>query len=841
MSSIYHKFKSAAVVRALLKKADLVTQRVQQLELSPAAISDEFRSASAVSDQFALCVIAIQAQTGLTLHREQIAAGLALLEGKLVEMATGEGKTLSVVAPAAILALKGEGVHVISANGYLASRDAQALAPIYARLGLSVGVVEAGQSPEAKREAYQADITYGVHSEFGFDRLRDERVVRRAERVQRGLAHAIVDEADAVLLDDARTPLILSAAPASGATDNVEAANAFVLSLDLANDLIIDPVLRTASLNDAGYHKLELWMVRNGLIASANDMYAQGQEALMQAVLAAVQAHGLYRRNDHYLVHDGEVMIIDESTGRASHGRRWGDGLHEALEAKENLQIRSGSVTTNRITYQSFFRLYGHLCGLTGTAMTDAEELAETYDLAVTSIPRHRGLNRKDLEDRIYATSAERWQAVVEEAERAQRAGQPVLIGTRSIEDAELVGALLASKGIAHQALTARDAAYEADRIAEAGLPGMITVATAMAGRGTDILLGGVKPAGGASSDLQAWESRREQALNAGGLLVIGCDRSGSRRVDDQLIGRCARQGDPGVSMFLLSIEDELFGNRYLHLKSLFQSLDRHLLEGRTAEKLIKSAQAFYQANAADSRRQMRTFETVERAQRQAFLTAREDLLSEEFNPGAFLSGAAASWLTALGQRCGLDDEESPRLGEARDLFKAYGLESVPLVHWVVGEKLTLAEIAARAESVVLERIEDQIAAQTSEVVRLQLLHLMDEVWSEHLERTDTLQWVSKGYARINVNPLYHFTGSSSEAFEREMAGVAVRWLDANLQKPVEGVEHLEETSPLEAALAQRWVLRTASCPCGSGQRFKHCHGKSGQPRKWVTPVLADS
>lgn len=835
---MYHRYKSAATVRSLLKQADEVTRIFHELVVEPGSLAGEFRDSTLLSRRFALCMRAIQAQTGLILHREQIAAGLALLSGKLVEMATGEGKTLSVVGPAAILSQKGEGVHVISANSYLAARDAQALAPIYELLGLSVGVVLPGDAPEDKRKAYNSDITYGVHSEFGFDRLRDERVSNRIDRVQRALAHAIVDEADAVLLDDARTPLILSAAPASATPGLVEAANAFVLSLDLSSDLILDPVLMSASLDDSGYQKLEAWMVFNKLIGSAEEMYSEAQEGLMQAVLAAVKAHGLYRRNDHYLVQGDEVVIIDEATGRLSSGRRWGSGIHEALEAKEGLPIRSGSVTTNRITYQSFFRLYPHLCGLTGTAMSDAEELAETYGLPVTVIPRHQGLKRKDLSDRIYATSAERWQAVVLEAERAHRTGQPVLIGTRSVEDAEYVGALLAAKGLKYQALTARDAAYEADRIAEAGKPSMITVATAVAGRGTDILLGGIKPVEGDTSTVQAWEADRRKVLRAGGLLVIGCDRSASCRVDDQLKGRCARQGDPGTSVFLLSIEDDLFRNRYLQLRSLFRHLDGRPLEGKAAMKLVRSAQAFAQANAADGRRQMRTFETIERAQRQAFLAAREQVLHEDFDPRSLLIPAARDWLIALGQQCGLDEQGKTRLGEARAIFKQHGLASIPLVHWVVGEKLELDEIADRAAEEVKALIEHEVSALTPNVVRLQLLNIMDQVWSDHLERMESLQWVSKSYARINVNPLYHFTGSSSEAFESAMAAVPNRWLSAHLSKGNHPEADRQGVDPLKEAMAQRWILRTAECPCGSGKRFKHCHGQGIQSPRWAAPVV---
>lgn len=819
--SLYHAWRSRRAAQKLRAAAQEVEQQFSRLPAFEVDLAQRFKNASTLTEQFAWVMLAIEHETGLRLHTEQISAGLALLQGSLIEMATGEGKTLSVVAPAAVLALRGEGVHVVSANAYLARRDAEALRPIFSAIGLTVGVIEQEQSLEDKRSAYRADITYGVHSEFGFDRMRDERALSADARVQRSLAHAIIDEADAVLLDDARTPLILSANAPEETSDLIRAADEFLRTLDLAGDLIVDPVRFTAVLTESGYAKLESWALARQLSPeSQGALYAGANGALLQAVLAAVKAYALYRRNDHYLVADGEIVIIDAMTGRVSTGRRWGDGIHEALEAKEGLRIHPGTVTTNRITYQSFFRLYGHLCGLTGTAMADADEFADAYGLQVVAIPRHNGLLRTSQPDVIFASAAERWAAVIDVAGGAQNRGQPVLIGTRSVEDAELLSRLAADAGLRFQALTARDAAYEAQRIEQAGRPGMVTIATAVAGRGTDIVLGGPKPL--EREKYERWALDRNQAISQGGLLVIGCDRSGSPRVDAQLEGRSGRQGDPGATVFLLSAEDELFKSRRRGLDAVFSKLQGLPIAGAHARRWVKQAQFSDQANSAQDRKNMGAFEAVERAQREAFLQFRAEVMDEQFDLSEALQPAIADWTLQFLTRFELGGEEEGQLKAALEELKARTLAHLPLVKWVL-KGLDANEMEALARPLISATLGEKL--QDADAARHSLLQLMDQAWSDHLEHLDVLKAGASRYAQVGVNPLFHFTKVASQAFEDLIRETLSRWVDLQ----VAPVPLAPPASPIgenwRAELAQRWVLRTEPCPCGSGQRFKACHG----------------
>ena len=580
----------------LLRRYSRVVAATNQLEsglkaLDDAALkakTDEFRQRlaggatldSLIPEAFAVVREAARRTLGLRHFDMQLVGGLVLHEGKIAEMRTGEGKTLVATLPAYLNALPARGVHIVTVNEYLAQRDSDWMGPVYRFLGLEVGVIRNGQTGAEKRAAYAADITYGTNNEFGFDYLRDNLAFRREDQVQRALAYAVVDEVDSILIDEARTPLIISG-PADDSSDLYLRINKLVPHLTRQEqvatddddggpgDFSVDEKARQVFLTEDGHQKVEELMVKEGLLTEDDSLYDAANIRLMHHLTAALRAHALFRKDVEYIVRNGEVVIVDEFTGRTMPGRRWSDGLHQAVEAKEGVHVREENQTVASITFQNYFRLYDKLAGMTGTADTEAFEFQQIYGLEVVVIPTHRPMVRKDQADLVYLTQKEKFDAIIEDIKDCQKRGQPVLVGTTSIETSEYLAGLLQKDGVPHQVLNAKQHEREAHVVAEAGRPGAVTIATNMAGRGTDIVLGGNLEAELAQlgpeatdADRQAhraeWQQRHDQVIAAGGLRIIGTERHESRRIDNQLRGRSGRQGDPGSSRFYLSIEDNL-------------------------------------------------------------------------------------------------------------------------------------------------------------------------------------------------------------------------------------------------------------------------------------------
>ena len=566
----------------------------------------------------------------------QLIGGIALHQGRIAEMRTGEGKTLVATLPAYLNALPGEGVHVVTVNEYLAQRDADWMAPVYRFLGLTVGVIKNSQSPEEKRAAYACDITYGTNNELGFDYLRDNLAFSLEERVQRNLAYAIVDEVDSILIDEARTPLIISG-PAEESTELYLRINKLVPRLtrqeveDGPGDFSVEEKNKQVHLTEEGHEHVEQLMLESGLLKEGESLYDATNIRLMHHLNAALRAHALYKRDVEYIVRGGEVIIVDEFTGRTMPGRRWSDGLHQAVEAKEGVQVREENQTVASITFQNYFRLYKKLSGMTGTADTEAPEFLQIYGLEVVVIPTHKPMVRKDHADFVYLTQSDKFKAIIEDIRDCVERKQPVLVGTTSIETSEFLAELLEKQNIAHQVLNAKQHEREASVVAQAGRPGAVTIATNMAGRGTDIVLGGsleselsgldAADEAGRERVRADWQVRHEAALAAGGLHIIGTERHESRRIDNQLRGRSGRQGDPGSSRFYLSMEDNLmriFGDptRTQRLLKMAGMKEGEVIESGMLSKQIEKAQRKVEAHNFDIRKQLLLFDDVANDQR---------------------------------------------------------------------------------------------------------------------------------------------------------------------------------------------------------------------------------
>ena len=603
-----------------------------------------------VPEAFALVREASRRKLGLRHFDVQLIGGLALHSGKIAEMRTGEGKTLMATLPAYLNALTGDGVHVVTVNEYLAQRDSDWMAPLFRFLGLDVGVIKNSQSPDEKRAAYACDITYGTNNEFGFDYLRDNLAFRLEDRTQRKLSFAIIDEVDSILIDEARTPLIISG-PAEESTELYIKINQLIPRLtrqateDGPGDYGVDEKTKQATLTEDGHQKVEEMMAELGLLREGESLYDATNIRLMHHLNAALRAHSLYRRDQEYIVRQGEVIIVDEFTGRTMQGRRWSDGLHQAVEAKEGVKVREENQTVASITFQNFFRLYSKLSGMTGTADTEAFEFQQIYGLEVVVIPTHKPMIRKDKSDLVFLSEEDKFQAILEDIEECVKRGQPVLVGTTSIETSERLAKLLAGAKIPHEVLNAKQHEREAHIVAEAGRPGAITVATNMAGRGTDIVLGGSPQTqidlieSPNESELQKihedWRARHEQVLAAGGLHIIGTERHESRRIDNQLRGRSGRQGDPGSSRFYLSLEDSLmriFGDP-TRMKALMTRVGMkagEAIESGMLTRQIERAQRRVEQHNFDARKQLLEYDDVANSQRRVIYQQRTDLMGAE-------------------------------------------------------------------------------------------------------------------------------------------------------------------------------------------------------------------
>jgi preprotein translocase subunit SecA len=829
---------------------------------------------------------------GMRHYDVQMIGGITLHQGKIAEMRTGEGKTLVATLPAYLNALTGRGVHVITVNDYLARRDADWMGRIYGFLGLTTGVIVSQQSQEDKHTAYAADITYGTNNEFGFDYLRDNMVYTTAQRVQRGLAYAIVDEVDSILIDEARTPLIIS----GQADDNVtlyQQLNVVPPRLTRQDhefkeddpeekhcplgDYIVDEKARSVILTEQGHEKVEAILTELGLLPEGGSLYDAHNIALMHHVYAALRGHVLFHRDQHYVVQNNEVTIVDEFTGRLMSGRRWSDGLHQAVEAKEGVAIQRENQTLASITFQNFFRMYGKLAGMTGTADTEAYEFQQIYNLETVVIPTNRPMLRDDRNDLVYRTGAEKWQAVIADLRDCHQRGQPVLVGTTSIESNEFLSALLKQEGLPHQVLNAKQHEQEAHVVTQAGLPGAITIATNMAGRGTDIVLGGNinKELDQLANDPAALEARKAEwqtlhnaVLAAGGLHIIGTERHESRRVDNQLRGRAGRQGDAGSSRFYLSLEDPLMrifgGDRLGAIMARLNMPEGEAIEHAMVNRSLESAQRKVEQRNFDIRKQLLEYDDVANDQRKVIYQQRNELLEVQ-DVSAGIRGMREQVLSALFTLhvpAGSLVEQWDLAGLETALKGEYLLD-LPLQAWIAGddkldEEGLRSKILAAADAVYAEK--EALAGENLRAFEHGLLlQNIDSHWREHLAAMDHLrQGIHlRGYAA--KNPKQEYKREAFELFEamldtisREVTQLTLT-VQIRTEADVEAVtphdtlsnlqyQHDEFGASVEAdadptadpapAFASPThrdgpkVGRNDPCPCGSGKKYKHCCGK---------------
>jgi preprotein translocase subunit SecA len=825
----------------------------------------------------------------------QLIGGMVLHEGKIAEMRTGEGKTLVATLPAYLNALSGKGVHIITVNEYLARRDAEWMGPIYEALGLTVGVIGAGQDPAAKREAYGADITYGTNNEFGFDYLRDNLAFSLEQRVQRGLSFGIVDEVDSILIDEARTPLIISG-PAEDSTEIYLAVNKLVPSLepqvekDGPGDFSVDLKTKQVFLTEAGHARVEELMTGAGLIKPGESLYDAGNIMLMQHLSAALRAHAIYRRDVEYIVKDGEVVIVDEFTGRTMPGRRWSDGLHQAIEAKERVKIRQENQTLASITFQNYFRMYETLSGMTGTADTEAFEFQQIYGLEVVVIPTHQPMIREDHPDLVYLTRKDKFDAILEDIRDCQQRGQPVLVGTTSIETSELLSGVLRKEKLKHEVLNAKQHEREAEIVAQAGRPGAITIATNMAGRGTDIVLGGsmVADLAAAGDDEAAqakvreeWQARHEQVVAAGGLHIIGTERHESRRIDNQLRGRSGRQGDPGSSRFYLSMEDNLmriFGEpeKTKALLSRVGMKEGEVIESRLLSRQIERAQRKVEAHNFDIRKQLLKYDDVANDQRRVIYGQRTELMEAE-EIGDSIAGIREEVVREMVARFvppSSVEEQWDLPGLEKQLETDFGF-TMDIEAWVKqDENVDPEAIAANVLAEADRHYEEKVAKIGAPIMRhfekAVMLQQLDVQWKEHLAAMDYLrQGIHlRGYAQKNPEQEYKReafqmfsdmldrvkhdvisivsrvqirTEEEVEALERrrrQAASAKLQLEHAEAQSATGGVgggsrsedrmvQPRAAVEPVETFVRpERKVGRNEPCPCGSGKKYKHCHGQ---------------
>jgi preprotein translocase subunit SecA len=747
------------------------------------AKTDEFRTRLAAGETvdrllpeaFAVVREAARRTLGMRHFDVQLIGGAVLHRGRIAEMRTGEGKTLMSTLPAYLNALSGEGVHVVTVNEYLAQRDADWMGPVFRFLGLTVGVVRGAQAPAEKRAAYLCDITYGTNNEFGFDYLRDNLAFRLEDRVQRGVAFAIVDEVDSILIDEARTPLIISG-PAEESTDTYVRINKLVPQLervagpprkDVAEeegpgDYTVDEKQRQVHLTEAGHERVEALMIQASLLREGESLYDPANIRLMHHLNAALRAHALYKRDVEYIVRGGEVIIVDEFTGRTMPGRRWSEGLHQAVEAKEGVRVREENQTIASITFQNYFRLYKKLSGMTGTADTEAPEFLQIYGLEVNVIPTHRPMIRKDMADLVHLTQDDKFKAIVEDIRDCASRQQPVLVGTTSIETSELISGILTKENIPHQVLNAKQHEREAQVVAQAGRPGAVTIATNMAGRGTDIVLGGNLEAELATLAFDApaeerervraeWLVRHDQVVAAGGLHIIGTERHESRRIDNQLRGRSGRQGDPGSSRFYLSMEDNLmriFGdpNFTKRLLTVAGMKEGEVIESRMLSKRIETAQRKVESHNFDIRKQLLLFDDVANDQRKVIYQQRTEIMA-----ATDLSGAIRGIQEDVVGR--VLDEFLPRnvphedwdLEALREALRKDFNADVDARAWLAAEP-ELEETVLRRR--VIEAVAANYAAKSTRYGSELMQHLekdimlrtLDQHWREHLAAMDYLR-----------------------------------------------------------------------------------------------------
>ncbi|CAH0190548.1 preprotein translocase subunit SecA [Stenotrophomonas lactitubi] len=838
-------------------------------------------------EAFAVCREAGRRVLGMRHYDVQLIGGMVLHLGKIAEMRTGEGKTLVATLPVYLNALEGKGVHVVTVNDYLARRDAAQMGKLYNWLGLSVGVVYPGMPHSDKREAYGSDITYGTNNEFGFDYLRDNMALSKADRYQRGLHYAIVDEVDSILIDEARTPLIISG-PADDSPELYIRVNRIVPNLvkqeaeDGEGDFWVDEKGKQVHLSEAGMEHAEQLLVEAGILdAETEGLYAAQNLTVVHHLNAALRAHAIYQRDVDYIVRDGEVVIVDEFTGRTLAGRRWSDGLHQAVEAKEGVPVQRENQTLASITFQNLFRMYKKLSGMTGTADTEAFEFQSIYGLEVVVIPTNRPTIRKDSPDQVFLNRKGKFNAVLADIEECAKRGQPVLVGTTSIETSEMLSEHLRKAGVKHEVLNAKQHDREATIVANAGRPAAVTIATNMAGRGTDIVLGGSLEAEihelgeGATDEQKAaikteWQKRHDAVKAAGGLHIVGTERHESRRIDNQLRGRSGRQGDPGSSRFYLSLEDNLmriFASDWVQKAMRMMGMkEDDVIEDRLVSRQIEKAQRKVEAHNFDIRKNLLDFDDVNNDQRKVIYAQRDELLDAESvkdNVDGIRDDVIFDIVARFVPPNSVDEQWDLRGLEAT-LQSDFGVD-MSLADLVKShEELDAEGITAKVQERINQHFAEKEAGVGEETMRALEKHVMltvlDQSWKEHLARMDYLRQgiYLRGYAQKQPKQEY-----KKEAFElfsdmlenvkREvvtlLARVRIRSdeevqaLEAAERQQVEarlkqsqfqhqdagGYSADEEAAQVEAAQLQRdepKIGRNDPCPCGSGKKYKHCHGQ---------------
>ncbi|OGB03424.1 MAG: preprotein translocase subunit SecA [Burkholderiales bacterium RIFCSPHIGHO2_12_FULL_69_20] len=896
----------------LLKQYRRVVEKVSALEpqfekLDDAALrakTDEFRQRVAQGTSLddllpeAFAVVREAGKRSLKMRHfdVQLIGGMTLHNGKIAEMRTGEGKTLMATLPVYLNALSGKGVHVVTVNDYLARRDAEWMGQLYRFLGLTVGVNVPGMSREEKQAAYASDVTYGTNNEFGFDYLRDNMVYELRDRVARGLNFAIVDEVDSILIDEARTPLIISG-QAEDHTEMYVRINGVIPALKKQigeadprtgegviepGDFTVDEKSHQVFLTEDGHENAERLLSEAGLLAEGASLYDAANISLMHHVYAALRANHLYHRDQHYVVQAGEIIIVDEFTGRLMTGRRWSDGLHQAVEAKEGVQIQSENQTLASITFQNYFRMYGKLGGMTGTADTEAYEFQEIYGLETVVIPPNRPTIRKDELDLIYKTAREKYNAVLEDIRDCHQRGQPTLVGTTSIENSELISGLLTQAKLPHAVLNAKQHAKEAEIVAQAGRPGVVTIATNMAGRGTDIVLGGNVekqvqlldaddsiPADDKARRIQQlrdeWQGLHDQVKAAGGLRIIATERHESRRIDNQLRGRAGRQGDPGASRFYLSLEDPLMrifaGDRVRAIMDRLKMPEGEAIEAGIVSRSIEGAQRKVEARNFDVRKQLLEYDDVSNDQRKVIYQQRNEILESD-SVLAQITNLRKSAMTGV-VRTWVPSESVEEQWDLPALEKALAEE------WQV--EVALAAEVEKSDTITDDDIVDKVVAaadatfdaklamvgleQFNPFMRMVLLQAIDSHWREHLAALDYLrQGIHlRGYAQ--KNPKQEYKREAFELFSQlldvvkmEVTRLLLTVRIQSQEQVAQAAEALEEqasqvsnvtythpnedgsvsqvTDPATATADLPRVGRNDPCPCGSGKKYKSCHGK---------------
>jgi len=885
----------------LIKQYSQTVRRINALEPSLEALSDEqlraktdeFRQRYAngetlddlLPEAFAVVREAGKRELGMRHFDVQMIGGMVLHYGKIAEMRTGEGKTLVGTLPAYLNAISGKGVHVITVNDYLATRDSEWMGRLHRFLGLTVGVNLSQMDHEAKQAAYAADITYGTNNEFGFDYLRDNMVYTAGERVQRSLNFAIVDEVDSILIDEARTPLIISG-QADDQTDLYVRMRAVVPLLSRSaeengeGDFWVDEKGHQVHLSEAGYVHAEELLAEHGILKEGTSLYDAANITLMHHLNAALRAMTLFHKDQHYVVQNGEIVIVDEFTGRLMSGRRWSDGLHQAVEAKEGVAIQAENQTLASITFQNYFRMYGKLAGMTGTADTEAYEFHQIYGLETVVVPTHRAMVRKDMNDLVFKTADEKHAAIIADIKECAKRGQPVLVGTTSIEASELLSGLLDKEGLTHNVLNAKQHAREAEIVIEAGRPGVITIATNMAGRGTDIVLGGsIEKATSAIkhdeslppaerdakiAEMRAeWQKAHDQVLASGGLHIIGSERHESRRIDNQLRGRAGRQGDAGSSRFYLSLDDPLLrifaGERLRAIMDKLKMPEGEAIEHPLVTRSLESAQRKVEARNFDIRKQLLEYDDVANDQRKVIYQQRNELL--ETDDISETITAMRHSVIAETFRLYVPAESVEEQWDMEGLERALAADlliEAPVAEWFKNEPTLsdediLSRIVHRADEAYQAKVDLVGGPNFHQFERNVMLQSLDSHWREHLAALDHLrQGIHlRGYAQ--KNPKQEYKREAFELFEGLLDLVRKEVTRIVFTVQIRSAEDVEETAPhadvqnvqyqhtgYDEALGDAdaagaapaaaddapKIGRNDPCPCGSGKKYKHCHGK---------------